>query len=97
MFDIDVFIVTLKFIVLAIYGTAGFISFIFTFFHEYYQRMNELLNAELFSVKIINPMEQNIYFLDIWIMENKKTIGPILTVLSLYNINSLFGTINLLR
>ena len=69
------------------YGAICIISIIFTFSVDTYSKINEKLNWEIFSSRIvIDFLEKNVDWLDNWFMSNNKKVGPILILLSLVDL-----------
>jgi len=96
MFGLNEFAVALKFIIIIVYGLSFFVSILFTFFAQTYDRMNDALKLDVFYSKAMTPLEKNIYSLDHWLEENRLLTGSILSMLSLIDINQLFKVVDLL-
>lgn len=80
----DMLDLSLQVIVFFIYGSIFIISLIFTFSLETYRKIDEKINLEIFSTP--SPLQININWLDLWLMERHKTVGFILTLLSLLDL-----------
>ena len=94
--EVDAFVILCKLIVVFIYGSIFIISIIFTFFIDAYHRLEELLRLEFLSVRIVNPLVRNSNFVNDWLVAHNKIIGPMLILVSLWDIFSIFRFINLL-
>lgn len=92
--EADLFIILCKFIVLFIYGTICILSIIFTFAINTYIRLSEFLDLEFLSRKTTNPLERNIDFIEDWLISYNKIIGPLLILLSLWDIVMFFKVLN---
>lgn len=84
--EFDFVKLTFNAIVIFIYGSICLLSIIFTFFIETYRKIDEKLKWEIFSIRIINPLEQNINVIDELFMRNNKILGAILILLSLVDL-----------
>lgn len=89
----DMFDLSLRVIAFFIYGSIFIISLIFTFSLETYKKIDEKFNLEIISTRILTPLEININWLDVWLMEHHKIIGPILILLSLLDLKLSFNAI----
>lgn len=89
-------IISYKFIILFIYGSITVITAIFTFFIELYNRLDDLFNVEFLSIRHMNPLYANINFVDDWLIGHRKTIGPILILLSVFDTFKLLEIVNFL-
>jgi len=76
-----------------IYGTICVISLIFTFSLETYNMIDEKLNLEIFSSHIVTILDTNINFIEVWIMNHNRVVGPLLTILSLIDLKLFFDII----
>lgn len=95
--EFDVFNLLLTFLIFFIYGSICIVSVIFTFSLETYCKIEARLNLDVFSTPVIlNPLERNINWVDVWMLEHNKIIGPILTILSLVDLKLWFNLINLI-
>lgn len=84
--------------ILITYGIICFISLILSLSRETFQAIEEALNTNLISNKIVNPViESNINFINEWLLSNNKVVGPILVILSLLDIKILFTIWNSIR
>jgi len=75
------------------YGTICVISLIFTFSLETYNMIDEKLNLEIFSSHIVTILDTNINFMEVWIMNHNRVVGPLLTILSLIDLKLFFDII----
>jgi hypothetical protein len=90
------FDILLNAIVFFIYGIVFMISVIFTVSLETYSKINEKLNLEIFSSKvIIGILEKDIDWLDNWLVRHNKIVGPLLIILSLIDLAFWLETIKL--
>jgi len=80
-------------IIFLIYGTICIISLIFTFSLDTYNNIDEKLNLEILSTQVVTVLDTNINFLEIWIMNHNKIVGPLLTALSLIDMKLFFNII----
>lgn len=80
-------------IIFLIYGTICIISLIFTFSLDTYNNIDEKLNLEILSTQVVTVLDTNINFLEIWIMNHNKLVGPLLTALSLIDMKLFFNII----
>ena len=81
------FDILLTSIVLFIYGTVCIISIIFTFSIDTYSKISEKLNSEIISGRVIvDFLEKNIDWLDNWLVNNNKIVGPVLILLSIVDL-----------
>ena len=76
-----------------IYGTICIISLIFTLSLDTYNNIDEKLNLEILSTQVVTVLDTNINFLEIWIMNHNKIVGPLLTALSLIDMKLFFNII----
>jgi ABC-type sulfate transport system permease subunit len=83
-------------LVFFIYGTICFVSILFTFHIEKYHKMEEALNVDLITTRILTPLEMNIDVIDSWLIDNRKIVGPILIFLSLIDIKLSFDILKTL-
>jgi len=90
-------IMLLSAVIFFIYGTICVISAMFTFFIESYHKLDEKLNLEIFSSKILTPLDAGINSLDVWLFEHNKVVGPLLMVLCLLDMRLTFNLLNSLR
>lgn len=94
--DIDVFIIFSMGLVVLVYGTIVVIALIFTFSLETYLHFNKVLNLEFLSAEYKNPLERNKYSFDDWLSVYNKIFGPVLSLLSLWILVSMYKIIGLL-
>jgi len=80
-------------IIFLIYGTICIISLIFTLSLDTYNNIDEKLNLEILSTQVVTVLDTNINFLEIWIMNHNKIVGPLLTALSLIDMKLFFNII----
>jgi len=90
MLSPDSLIFLVRYSVLFIYGAILIVSITFTFFINTFNRFNEILNISLVSKSRLNPLGGNINFFDEWLHVNHKIIGPILIMLSGWEMIMLF-------
>lgn len=87
--------VLINWIILFIYSATCLLTIIFTLSIDLYRRIEEKANLEIFSDPIINPLSgSNLNWLDVWLQENHKIIGPILAFFSITDLCFWFKFIN---
>ena len=92
--EVNFFDLVVNTIIFFIYGSACFISLIFTVSLEYYERLNNLMNLEFFSIKMVQPIESNIDKLDLWLMSHNRIVGPLFIIVTLLEMRFFFNIIN---
>ena len=55
--------------------------------------IDEKLNLEIFSSHIVTILDTNINFMEVWIMNHNRVVGPLLTILSLIDLKLFFDII----
>jgi hypothetical protein len=84
-----------KVIVFFTYSATCLLGIFFTFSIDLYRQIEKKANLEIFSNPIISPLfESNINWLDVWMEENHKIIGPILVFFSIIDMYLLLKFIN---
>jgi hypothetical protein len=90
-------IVLLSAVIFFVYGSICVISAMFTFFIESYHKLDEKLNINMLSSKILTPLDADIDILDVWMFEHNKVVGPLLILLCLVDMKLTFSLLNTLR
>lgn len=68
-------------------GLALCISIIFAFFATLYSEIDKMLSKNLSSLGTMIPLlEEELYSIDEWLIENRAITGPVLIVLSAHNL-----------
>lgn len=78
---VDLFNLIFSIIIFAIFGTMFILSAFYTFFLETFRKIDEILKVDLIPACILTPLEENISWVDAWLMSNNKIVGPILLLL----------------
>ena len=89
----DLIISLLRLFIVVTYGVICLINIIFSFFLDKYQRLNDLLEIEIFSSQTLTVLESNLNNIDEWFFAHHRVAGLILFFLSLfdaYMLNNLF-------
>lgn len=89
----DYFSLLLSGIVFLIYGVSCIISLVFTLSIETYRKIDEKLNLDIISDRIINPLDVDIKWVDAWLMRHNKIVGPLLILLSTIDLKLLLNII----
>jgi hypothetical protein len=76
--------VLLTVLVYFLYGATFVISVLFTFFLDLYLRIEEILSFNLTQSASAN-LGKTAHLFDLWMVNHNKLIGPLLIVLSAYN------------
>jgi len=79
-----------SFLVFLIYASVCGIAIIFTFFPDIYVKIDEKLNLDVVTARVLTPLELNIDWFDDWLMTHNKIIGPILILLSMVDLKLFF-------
>ncbi|MCX5696821.1 MAG: hypothetical protein NTU54_02420 [Candidatus Omnitrophica bacterium] len=77
--------VLLTVLVYFVYGSTLIISVLFTFFVELYVKIEEVLSFNFTQSNSANLGNTQPLF-DLWMINHNRLVGPIMIVLSLYNI-----------
>jgi len=91
--EVEIFDLLFSAIIFLIYSAICIISVIFTFSLDTYLKINEKLNMEIIPGSIA-VFETGINWLDTWLVNHHKIVGPILILLSLFDIKLTFYIIN---
>jgi len=81
-----------RYFIVVTYGIICIINIIFAFFIDKFQRLNDLLELEIFNLRTLTILESNYFNIDEWLFVHHRIIGPILFLLSIfdaYMLNSL--------
>jgi len=78
-----------------IYGSACLISLVFTLSLKTYLKIDETMNLDIFSSPVVNPLDINFDWFDIWLKDHNKIIGTILTFFSILILKIWFDIIYL--
>lgn len=82
---VNINLISLFFIVIS--GLALCISIIFAFFTTLYSEIDKMLSKSLSSGGAKIPfLEEELYSIDEWLIENRAITGPVLIVLSAHNL-----------
>ena len=93
--EVDIVMVILSSVVFFVYFIICIISIIFTFSIDKYRKIDEMLNLDIISRRVLTPLEVNINIIDDWLIEHHRLIGPLLIYLSLLDLKLSFNIINL--
>ena len=93
--EFDIIMVILSTAVFFVYTIICIISIIFTFSIDKYRKIDEMLNLDIISSRILTPLEVNINIIDDWLIKRHRLIGPVLIYLSLLDLKLTFNIINL--
>jgi len=77
-----------------IYTATCIISLVFTFSPEIYRGIEDRLDHSIFTSNILSPLNRDIDWLNIWLTRYNKITGPVLMLLSLFEMNYFFSLIN---
>ena len=91
--ELDAFNTLLVTWVIFVYGNICIISLIFTFSLEIYSKIDQELNLEIISTRIINPLDIYIDKFDAWMTQHNKIVGPLLFLLSVIDLKLLYNAI----
>ena len=94
---VDVFNLVLVTVALFVYGSSCIISLVFAFSLETYEKIDERLNLAIIPARIVSPLEKNIGWFDHWLTSHNKPAGLVLTVLSIFSLNTAFTAIGLIQ
>ena len=89
----DLFILILRYLVTAIYCIIFIINIIFAFSLEKYQRLNTILETEIFTLRALTQLEVSNIDIDEWLFAHHRIAGLLLSFLSLFDacmLNRLF-------
>ncbi|MFC1658704.1 hypothetical protein ACFL1D_04875 [Candidatus Omnitrophota bacterium] len=89
----DLIILTVRYFLISAYFMIFMVNIIFAFFLDRYQRMNEILQTEIFSFGVVTQLELSNINIDEWLFTHHKSVGLLLSFLSLFNafmLNRLF-------
>ena len=86
---IDTFAIFYQASIIVIYGSITLICILFTFFLDKFERLNETLNLEFLSRKILTPLERNIDAFDDWLIAHNRIVGPVLIFFALLDLGML--------
>jgi len=93
---LDSFYILFSSIIFLVYGTICIVCIIFTFFLDLYLKLDEKLNLNVISNKILTPLDINIDKIDAWLIERNRIVGPLLMLLSLVDMKLSFNIIGML-
>ncbi len=89
--------ILINWIILFTYSATCLLTVIFTFSIDLYRRIEEKANLEILSDPIINPLSGgNLNWLDAWLQENHKIVGPILAFFSVIDLRFWVKFINVI-
>ncbi len=81
-------------IIFLVYGATCAISISFAFSLQFFHKIEEKANLELFSSLRTNPLDTEIQTFDKWMRENNTFAGSLLIFLSLFDLISLLRIIH---
>lgn len=85
-------------IIFLLYGCICLLSLIFTFSIETYNRLEELLNSILFSGgNLSTVLDKKVDWLNVWVKDRNKLFGPLLLLLSVFDLISTLKIISILK
>ena len=87
----DPLTLALSAIVFFVYGVTCLICVVFTLWPETYRKIDEMLKLDVISARVVNPLDIDIEWFDKLLMENNKTVGPLLILLSTIDLKLLFN------
>ena len=91
---LDLLTVLLSAIIFFVYGSIFVVSVIFTLFIDTYHELDRIFNVGIINSKILAPLDINIDFLDVWLFNHHKIVGPILIFLSIIDLRLSFDIID---
>lgn len=83
--EFDLLISLCRYFVIIIYSITCFISIIFAFFIDRYQRLEEILEFEIINMRTLTIFESNKITVDEWLFAHNRIVGSILFLLSLFD------------
>ncbi|MCM8757577.1 MAG: hypothetical protein NC903_00750 [Candidatus Omnitrophica bacterium] len=93
----DIFDLFFLFIIITIYLPTFILSLIFTLSIKLYQKIEEIVAIDIIPSALITPLDRNITTFNEWMIQNHKIVGPIMVILSFYNLSSFLKAVNFLR
>ncbi len=83
-------------ITILLYAVIFIVSLIYTFSIDTYRKLDETLNFSFLEKVTSNPLEQDIDFLNDWLIDNNKIVGPCLVLLSAFDLFMLTASMKVL-
>ncbi len=92
--DADLLEVGLYCIIFFVYGSIAMISLMFAFSLEEYQKLDDKLCSELFSLPVVTILDRSFEWIDLWMARHNKIVGIFLAMLSIVDMKLYFNLLN---